>query len=744
MARVSPYSRRFVVAIAGLALSSGLLLAAWQGPGPGQGPAQGPQGPGAGPRGGGGGGRGGGQAPGGPQGRGQGRGTQAMAIGTGSIAGIVTLQGAATPVRRAQVTLTGTELRGQRSTTTNEQGKFSFVGLPAGRFNLNVTKPGYVTISYGAKRPGRQGTPIQLADGQTIDNANINLPKGSVITGVVVDENGEPSPNTTVRTFRYVLQNGQKTLQQAGQNQTDDRGIYRVFQLQPGDYMVSAVPRNQGLFDMRQQLQTQLEPLLQQVQAAGGAAAVLGAQAGAGSRGGGGQGLAALGTLLGGGRGQQLLDQVQQLQQQLQQQPDEQSVAYAPVYYPGTTTPASAARVTLGVGEERSGVDFQLQLVPTAKVRGSVVSSDGTVPQGAQISLQMAGQQDVPSVPGMNTTMSRIAADGTFAFQNVTPGQYTLMVRAPVRQADANAPPDAQAGGLGAGGRGGRGGFAAAGGRGGPGPITQVLWALADVSIDGRDVSDIALNLQPGMTISGRVGFDAATAQPPTDLTRVRVSLQPAGQSFEIGPPLSAQVEATGSFTVTGVAPGKYSLRGNVGAAGAATPGAAQTGPGAAVTGAGAGRGVFGGGPGQGGGWTLKSVMVDGRDTLDFPLDIAPNQTVSGAVLTFTDKAQELSGTLQDAMGRPTADYTIILFAADNRYWTPQSRRIMSSRPGTDGKFTFRNMPAGQYRLTAVTDAEPGEWYDPGFLSQMVGASMTLTIAEGEKKTQDIRLAGGL
>ena len=94
-------------------------------------------------------------------------------------------------------------------------------------------------------------------------------------------------------------------------------------------------------------------------------------------------------------------------------------------------------------------------------------------------------------------------------------------------------------------------------------------------------------------------------------------------------------------------------------------------------------------------------------------------------------------------MGRPTADYTIILFPADNRYWTPQSRRIMSARPGTDGTFSFRGFPAGQYRLTAVTDAEPGEWYDPAFLSQVVSASMTLPIAEGEKKTQDIRLAGG-
>ena len=134
--------------------------------------------------------------------------------------------------------------------------------------------------------------------------------------------------------------------------------------------------------------------------------------------------------------------------------------------------------------------------------------------------------------------------------------------------------------------------------------------------------------------------------------------------------------------------------------------------------------------------------MVNGRDALDFPLEVVPNGNVSGAVITFADRTQSVSGTLQDALGRPTSDYTIIIFSSDNRYWTPQSRRIRATRPGTDGKFSFTNLPAGQYRLTAVTDAEQGEWFDPAFLSQVVGASVTITLAEGEKKTQDIRMAG--
>ena len=69
--------------------------------------------------------------------------------------------------------------------------------------------------------------------------------------------------------------------------------------------------------------------------------------------------------------------------------------------------------------------------------------------------------------------------------------------------------------------------------------------------------------------------------------------------------------------------------------------------------------------------------MAGGRDILDFPLTIEPNQEVGGIVMTFTDRTQELSGTLQDATGRPTADFTIIVFPADNRFWQPQSRRIV-------------------------------------------------------------------
>jgi len=669
---------------------------------------------------------------------------QPQTPGTGIISGSVTVDGSGTPVRRARVTLSGTELRGGRSTITNDQGAFTFSALPAGRFTLSATKAGYLESRFGAKKPGRPGTPIQLAAGQKMDKTAISLPKGGVITGVVVDDNGEPTPRTQVRVMRYVMNTGEKTLQQAGTDQTDDRGMYRVYGLLPGDYLVSAVPQNMNIGDIRQTVMAEVESLLQQAQAGGlgallagrGGGAAAGGAAGGGGGGGGGRGAGGGGgrggvagidinQIMGGGRGGggDLLARAQMLQEQLAQEEQNQAV-YAPVYYPGTPAPSQASPVTLAIAEERNGVDFRLMLVPTATVTGTVVSPDGAMPQGTQITLLPVDQVGTPAVPGANTNQTRVNQDGTFTFREIPPGQYRVMARGAVRDPNAM---DAAAG------RGGRGGQGPGGGRGGPGAIQQVLWGSADVTVNGEDIAGISLTLQPGMTVTGRIAFDSASALPPSDLTTVRVNLTPRGsqQGFDMGGTPPATVDATGRFTIKGVLPGKYSLGANV---------------------AGGGRGGAGGG-GRGGAapaavnaptanWSLKSAVANGRDALDFGLVVEPNQDVTATIL-FGDKSQDISGTIQDTLGNPTADYFIILFAADKGYWVPQSRRIRSVRPGTDGKFSFGGLPAGDYRLTAVTDVEQGEWFDPAFLEQLANASIPVTVREGEKKVQDIKVQAG-
>jgi carboxypeptidase family protein len=232
-----------------------------------------------------------------PGGRGQGPARDNLAaptVGTGSIAGTVVVEGSGTPVRRARVTLSGVEIRVPRTSVTNDNGQFAFTSLPPGRFTMSVSKAGYVDMAYGAKRAGRPGTPIQLTEGQKLEKANVTLPRGSVVTGVVIDENGEPSPGTSVRVMRFLMRTGEKTLQQAGQDQTDDRGIYRIYGLQPGEYLVSASPRNMNIGDLRQTILAEIEAAMQQAGAARGAGA--GGAGAAGGQGGGGRGGGARGA----------------------------------------------------------------------------------------------------------------------------------------------------------------------------------------------------------------------------------------------------------------------------------------------------------------------------------------------------------------------------------------------------------------------------------------------------------------
>jgi hypothetical protein len=215
------------------------------------------------------------------------------------------------------------------------------------------------------------------------------------------------------------------------------------------------------------------------------------------------------------------------------------------------------------------------------------------------------------------------------------------------------------------------------------------------------------LTLQPGMTIGGRIAFEGTTPIP-ADLSRMRINVSPVnpGSGGELASNVNGVVDATGRFSVTGVVPGRYRVM----ASGAQ-------------------------------GWRLSSSIVSGQDTLDFPIEVKPSQNVSGLVITMTDKEAELTGAIVDEKAQPAPDYTIVLYAADREFWTPGSRRIFTQRPGTDGQFTFRNMPPGDYRIAPVLDPEPGTWFDPAFLQQLDSNALRVPIGAGEKKVQNLRIA---
>jgi hypothetical protein len=172
---------------------------------------------------------------------------------------------------------------------------------------------------------------------------------------------------------------------------------------------------------------------------------------------------------------------------------------------------------------------------------------------------------------------------------------------------------------------------------------------------------------------------------------------------------LPAQVGADGRFVLAGIPPGLYRIAATVPAA-----------PSGSI-------------------WALASAVIDGRDSLDFPLEIRPGQSTTGAIVTFTDRPTELSGTVHDASGRPSAASSVVVFAVDPAFWTPRSRRTSAVRPDDDGKYSFRNLPAGEYLIAAADDVGDGDWFDPAFLDALAPSALRVTLAAGETKVQDLR-----
>jgi len=295
---------------------------------------------------------------------------QGEPTGTAMIRGRVVAGDTGSPLRRAQVRLSSSEVRGGRVAQTDGDGRYEFRELPAGRYTLQASKAGYVNLSYGQRRPFEQGKPIELLDAQVVDKADFALPRGSAITGRVLDEFGDPVAEAMVQAMRYQFVGGQRRLTPTGRGgQTNDLGQYRIFGLPPGEYYVSATLRSGGRF----------------VSLGAGASFSLGAAG------------------------------------------DDEPTAYAPTYYPGTTNPGEASRVPVAIGQEAGSVDFQLLPVRTARITGMVLDSFGRPAAGAMVMLMPRNLESAFMLLGGGR--GRVAKDGAFALTGVVPGDYTLQVR---------------------------------------------------------------------------------------------------------------------------------------------------------------------------------------------------------------------------------------------------------------------------------------------------------------------------
>ncbi|HVX67342.1 MAG TPA: carboxypeptidase regulatory-like domain-containing protein [Bryobacteraceae bacterium] len=360
-------------------------------------------------------------------------------------------------VRKVKLTLSSGGQEGSpASATSDAEGRFVFADLEPGTYTLRAEKIGYIQQAYGAAQGAFSVVPITLAGGQEKKDLEFKLVPQAIIAGKVLDEEGEPvGTGASVSVFRASRQPGRRPMPMGG-SMTNDLGEFRVANLSPGRYLVSANPA---------------------------AAAHIMLAPGAEGR----------------------------------PKAAAHSEAVVTTYFPGVTDAGAAEAVEVKAGQELSGVEIPLQKMRVYRIEGKVVGlAAGQSPRDLRIITTPRARNGF--LMGFSGAGGAVKADGSFAVENVAPGNYHLSIMS-----------------MGAG-------------------MPHVLGS-APVDVSNADVKDLTIPVLPPLQLSGLVRTDGSRK---TDYGNASIMLSSdGGMMFGVFP---ARVGADGTFKFESVAPAKYDV----------------------------------------------------------------------------------------------------------------------------------------------------------------------------------------
>lgn len=286
---------------------------------------------------------------------------QATGLNPGTVSGKVVNSVTGEAVKKAVVSLRSATGQNTAATVSDQSGKFHFDNVTPDRYTATAQAAGYSEIMRST------GKPIVVAAQQEVEDVEVRIPPLTAISGKVLDENGQPMAEVNVMAMRYIYTGNGKRLQQTGSAQTDDRGEYRIFDIQPERYFLAAMSY-QRLAEARDR------------------------------------------TMF--AQGENVHSTV----------PEE---GYAPVFYPGVADISQALLQEVKPGVEWTGADFKLRQLPTYHIRGTVTGATGARGGRTMVRAQWCGQDEseLPFSMGANQQ-----SDARFDIAGIVPGTYCLTV----------------------------------------------------------------------------------------------------------------------------------------------------------------------------------------------------------------------------------------------------------------------------------------------------------------------------
>jgi hypothetical protein len=153
------------------------------------------------------------------------------------------------PVRKARLTLRmNVAATTTYSATSDAMGKFEFANVDPGDYQLSIRHDGFADLVLGARNAARKN-PILLAASDRKNDFLVRLVPHGTISGSVLDEDGDPIRNMTVAAMTYLYTNNGRELQVIRSANSNDLGEYRIFDLPPGKYFLKVGHQGIRLLD---------------------------------------------------------------------------------------------------------------------------------------------------------------------------------------------------------------------------------------------------------------------------------------------------------------------------------------------------------------------------------------------------------------------------------------------------------------------------------------------------------------
>lgn len=431
----------------------------------------------------------------------------AVPTGTALIIGRVVDGTTGAAVTGVAVTIGGSNaLRAGNAVLVDTQGRFIFSGLAAGSFTLMAEKNGYFAGTYGRTRPGGQSQPIVLRDGERVTDATMHIWRYGTISGAVVDDAGEPVSGAQVIAFQRTWVAGHPSLSTSGGPLTDDRGMFRIIQLPPGEYVVCVTsrlvtfPMSFVEADNTNDQATDIAQRARSVELAAKGSERLGTYPAAPS--------SRLGDFV-----------IARAPGPATPLPsgNERLSIFPITFYPSARATELTTPISLAPGEQRSGIDLHVRLTPTVRVSGTASGSTGPI-GNLGVHLQLGVGNQFRSRMLVEPAQTVTAPDGAFTFLGVPAGSYVVVAAT-------------------------------------TSPAGDGASAALPVTVGDRDLTDVPLTLRPNPRVSGRIEFDGTSARPELRMLSALIGLDPVDGHFERQ---TFQIDASGNLPGRAVLPGRY------------------------------------------------------------------------------------------------------------------------------------------------------------------------------------------